>query len=111
MSRSPLAIALEVLRARGFAISGRFEPERGEQWCARRLLARIHGYSRDRRRAEVRPVSRAEWQQFLLSWWHAAPAGQLQAGAGRAGGMQRSQGLGGRAGGWGGWPPQRWPPS
>ena len=36
LSPSSVTIALEALRARGFALSGQFEPERGEQWCARR---------------------------------------------------------------------------
>ena len=45
LSPSSVTIALEALRGTGFAVSGHFEPERGEQWCARRLLARIHGYT------------------------------------------------------------------
>ncbi|HWX73901.1 MAG TPA: hypothetical protein VNZ05_01255, partial [Solirubrobacteraceae bacterium] len=97
---SALASALELLRARGFAISGRFEPERGEQWCARRLLARIHAYTRDRRRAEVRPVSQAEWQSFLESWWHAAPGTQLHGRAGLAQVIEQLQGFECPAGEW-----------
>ena len=100
MSRSPLAVALEVLRARGFAISGRFEPERGEQWCARRLLARIHGYTRDRRRAEVRPITQEQWQGFLQGWWHAAPATRLNGRAGVAEVIEQFQGFEWPAGDW-----------
>ncbi|HWW91207.1 MAG TPA: DEAD/DEAH box helicase [Solirubrobacteraceae bacterium] len=100
MAASSVTIALEALRARGFAISGRFEPEVGEQWCARRLLARIHGYTRDRRRAEVRPISQEEWQGFLQSWWHAAPGTQLHGRAGVAQVIEQFQGFEWPAGEW-----------
>jgi ATP-dependent Lhr-like helicase len=100
LSPSSVTIALEVLRARGFAISGRFEPERGEQWCARRLLARIHGYSRERRRAEVRPISQEEWHGFLRSWWHSAPETRLQGKAGLAEVIEQFQGSEWPAGDW-----------
>jgi ATP-dependent Lhr-like helicase len=98
--QSALTIALEGLRGRGFAISGGFEPERGEQWCARRLLARIHTYTRDRRRAEVRPISQEEWQAFLRSWWHAAPGTQLHGRAGLAEVIEQLQGFELAAGEW-----------
>jgi ATP-dependent helicase Lhr and Lhr-like helicase len=97
---SSVTVALEVLRARGFAVSGRFEPERGEQWCARRLLARIHGYTRERRRAEVRPISQEEWQGFLRSWWHAAPGTRRHGRAGLAEVIEQLQGFEFPAGDW-----------
>jgi ATP-dependent Lhr-like helicase len=97
---SSVTITLETLRARGFAVSGRFESERDEQWCARRLLARIHGYSRERRRAEVRPISKEEWQGFLQSWWHAVPGTQLHGRAGLAEVIEQLQGSEWPAGEW-----------
>ena len=97
---SSLAIALEALRARGFAVSGQFDPERGEQWCARRLLARIHGYTRERRRADVRPISQEEWEGFLRSWWHATPGTQLHGRAGVAEVIEQLQGFEWPAGEW-----------
>jgi ATP-dependent helicase Lhr and Lhr-like helicase len=97
---SSIAIALEMLRARGFAVAGRFERERGEQWCARRLLARIHGYTRERRRAEVRPISQEEWQGFLQAWWHATPGTRLHGRAGLAEAIEQLQGLEWPAGDW-----------
>ncbi len=100
LSPSSVTIALEALRARGFAISGQFEPERGEQWCARRLLARIHAYTRDRRRAEIRPISQEEWQSFLQAWWHAAPATRLHGRAGLAEVIEQFQGFEWPAGDW-----------
>jgi ATP-dependent Lhr-like helicase len=100
LSPSSVTIALETLRAGGFAVSGRFESERGEQWCARRLLARIHGYTRERRRAEVRPISQEEWQGFLQSWWHAAPGTHLYGRAGLAEVIEQLQGFEWPAGEW-----------
>ncbi len=100
LSPSSLTIALEALRARGFAISGRFEPERGEQWCARRLLARVHGYTRDRRRSEVRPISQEQWQGFLQAWWHSTPATRLHGRAGLAEVIEQFQGFEWPAGDW-----------
>ena len=97
---SSVRIALEALRARGFAVSGHFEDGRGEQWCARRLLARIHGYTRERRRARVRPISREEWHAFLLSWWHAAPGTQAHGRAGLADVIEQLQGFEYPAGEW-----------
>jgi len=100
LSPSSVTIALEALRARGFAVSGRFESERGEQWCARRLLARIHGYTRERRRAAVRPISQEEWQDFIQSWWHATPGTHLHGRAGLAEVIEQLQGFEWPAGEW-----------
>jgi ATP-dependent helicase Lhr and Lhr-like helicase len=100
LSPSSTTIALEALRARGFAVSGGFEPEHREQWCARRLLARIHAYTRERRRAAVRPISQEEWQAFLDSWWHAAPGSQRNGRAGLTEVIEQLQGFELPAGEW-----------
>jgi ATP-dependent Lhr-like helicase len=101
LSPGDVGIALEALRGRGFAVSGEFEPGGGkEQWCARRLLARIHAYSRERRRAAVRAVSREEWEQFLQAWWHVAPGTQLHGRAGVADVIEQLQGSEWPAGEW-----------
>jgi ATP-dependent Lhr-like helicase len=100
LARSSVMIALEALRARGFAVSGRFEPDRGEQWCARRLLARIHAYTRERRRATVRPITQEEWQAFLESWWHAAAGTQRHGRSGLAEVIEQLQGFELPAGEW-----------
>jgi ATP-dependent helicase Lhr and Lhr-like helicase len=100
LSQSAVSIALEALRGRGFAVSGQFEPERGEQWCARRLLARIHAYTRERRRAAVRPISQQEWQTFLECWWHASPGTRRHGRAGLAEVIEQLQGFELPAGDW-----------
>jgi ATP-dependent helicase Lhr and Lhr-like helicase len=97
---SSVTIALEALRARGFAVSGQFEPDRGEQWCARRLLARIHSYTRKRRRAEVRPISQEEWEGFLRSWRHTEPETRRHGRAGLAEVIEQLQGFEHPAGEW-----------
>src|SRR4029078_5318569 len=43
----------------------------GTQWCDRRLLARIHRYTLNRLRAEIEPVSPANFMRFLFAWQHA----------------------------------------
>jgi ATP-dependent Lhr-like helicase len=97
---SSVTIAFEALRARGFAVSGRFAAERGEQWCARRLLARIHGYTRERRRAQVRPMSWEEWEGFLHSWRHEAPGSRLHGRVGLTEVIEQLQGFEFPAGEW-----------
>lgn len=37
-------------------------------WCERRLLARIHRYSREQRRRAVKPVAPAVFMNFLVKW-------------------------------------------
>ncbi|HET7752945.1 MAG TPA: DEAD/DEAH box helicase [Anaeromyxobacteraceae bacterium] len=44
------------------------------EWCDRRLLARIHRYTLHRLRAEIAPVSAADFMRFLFAWQHADPA-------------------------------------
>jgi ATP-dependent Lhr-like helicase len=100
LPESSVTIALEALRGRGFAVAGRFEAGRGEQWCARRLLARIHGYTRERRRAQIRPVSKERWAAFLECWRHVAPGAQLHGRAGVAEVIEQLQGSEWPAGEW-----------
>jgi ATP-dependent helicase Lhr and Lhr-like helicase len=62
-------IALAALEGEGFVLRGKFHPEAQElEWCDRRLLARIHRLTLNRLRAEIQPVSIAEFQRFLLAW-------------------------------------------
>jgi ATP-dependent helicase Lhr and Lhr-like helicase len=61
--------ALIALEGEGFVLRGKFHPNAVElEWCDRRLLARIHRLTLNRLRAEIQPVSIAEFQRFLLAW-------------------------------------------
>ena len=61
--------ALARLEAQGSAI----ELPDG-RWCARHLLVRLHGASRQRRRGLVAPVPIADYVRFLTRWQHAVPS-------------------------------------
>jgi ATP-dependent Lhr-like helicase len=61
--------ALIALEAEGFVLRGKFHPGAQElEWCDRRLLARIHRLTLNRLRAEIQPVTIANFQRFLLAW-------------------------------------------
>ena len=82
--------ALLALEADGAVLRGRFstaarhqsEAEPGSrttpagtqnqftEWCDRSLLARIHRYTLNRLRAEIEPVSPADFMRFLFAWQH-----------------------------------------
>jgi ATP-dependent Lhr-like helicase len=65
--------ALAALEAEGFALSGRFTPDApAQEWCERRLLARIHRYTVKRLRAEIEPVAARDYLRFLFEWQHVA---------------------------------------
>jgi ATP-dependent Lhr-like helicase len=49
-----------------------------EEFCDRRLLARIHRYTLDRLRQEIEPVTAQDLMRFLLRWQHVAPGTQLE---------------------------------
>jgi ATP-dependent Lhr-like helicase len=74
--------ALLALEVEGKVLRGRFTPESGTaaaplEWCDRRLLARIHRYTLNRLRAEIEPVTAADFMRFLLHWQHVAVDAQL----------------------------------
>jgi ATP-dependent helicase Lhr and Lhr-like helicase len=53
-----VAAALAALESEGFALRGHFTPgAEAEEWCERRLLARIDRYTVKRLRAEIKPVA------------------------------------------------------
>lgn len=55
----------------------RSAPPREEEWCHRRLLARIHQRTVVALRREIEPVSAADFMRFLFRWQHRAPGSQL----------------------------------
>jgi ATP-dependent helicase Lhr and Lhr-like helicase len=74
-----IGIALAVLVAEGFALRGRFTPSADvDEWCERRLLARIHNYTVKRLRAEVEPVAARDFLRFLFKWQRVEPAARME---------------------------------
>ncbi|GJL56976.1 MAG: ATP-dependent DNA helicase [Nitrospirales bacterium] len=53
-----------------------------EEWCDRRLLARIHRRTVSSLRREIEPVSAADFMRFLFRWQHCASGLQLHGEAG-----------------------------
>jgi len=71
--------ALLGLEREGFILRGKFRPDASQvEWCDRRLLARIHRLTINRLRAEIQPVSPAEFQRFLFAWQHVSEAHRLE---------------------------------
>jgi ATP-dependent Lhr-like helicase len=68
LSSADTQLALVALEAQGFVMRGRFTGADAEEWCERRLLARIHRYTVQRLRSEIEPASLADYQRFLLHW-------------------------------------------
>jgi hypothetical protein len=73
--------ALLALESEGVVLRGRFTPARRArplEWCDRMvrspLLARIHRYTLNRLRAEIEPVSPADFMRFLFVWQHVEPS-------------------------------------
>jgi ATP-dependent Lhr-like helicase len=68
LQESEIDAALLALEAEGFVLRGKFHPDTAQQeWCDRRLLARIHRLTIDRLRAEIQPVSIHDFYRFLFA--------------------------------------------
>ncbi|MDQ6617755.1 MAG: DEAD/DEAH box helicase [Actinomycetota bacterium] len=101
LDEGTVAIGLARLQQEGFALSGDFEPWVGDQqWCSRRLLARIHGYTQKRLRREIEPVTAQDLMRFLLRWHHVAPGTQRQGRSGLIAVIEQLQGCELPAGTW-----------
>ena len=58
---------LEMIEATGVVIRGRFHPDQtGEEWCDRRLLARIHRLTLDGVRKRIQPVGGYDYLRLLI---------------------------------------------
>jgi ATP-dependent Lhr-like helicase len=76
LAPAEVSAALHALEQEGVVLRGRFEG-RGEEWCDRRLLARIHRYTLNRLRAEIQPVTPGEFMRFLFVWQHVGGASRV----------------------------------
>jgi ATP-dependent helicase Lhr and Lhr-like helicase len=79
MEPGDIAAALAALQTEGFALRGRFTPGAGaDEWCERRLLARIHHYTVKRLRAEIEPVAARDFLRFLFAWQRVSPDARME---------------------------------
>ncbi len=92
LAESRVTAGLMVLQNDGFAMQGRYTGEDQVEWCARRLLARMHSYSRRSRRDTTRSVTKQDFLRFLLRWQHVAPGTQLSGEAGLLAALDQLQG-------------------
>jgi ATP-dependent Lhr-like helicase len=104
LAESRVEVGLARLEAEGFALRGSFDPRLGpdgaEQWCARRLLARIHSYTQHALRREIEPVTAQDLMRFLLRWQHVLPGAQRLGRAGVMAVVDQLQGFEIAAGAW-----------
>ena len=78
LAKSDVEKALLRLEAAGSILRGNFTGQSTEEeWCERRLLARIHHLTVATLRKQVEPVTAAQFMRWLLRWQHLAPQSQL----------------------------------
>jgi len=97
--------ALIALEAEGFAMRGHFtaasaQEDAQEEWCERRLLARIHRYTVKRLRAEIEPVTARDFLRFLSEWQRVLPGARMQGSDALAAILAQLEGFESPAGAW-----------
>lgn len=70
--------ALLRLEASGLILRGAFTGANKQEWCERRILARIHRLTLGKLRKEIEPVTAMKFVQWLLNWQHLTPGTQLR---------------------------------
>jgi ATP-dependent Lhr-like helicase len=104
MPASRINIALTALETEGFAMRGRFGPGAvqgsAEEWCERRLLARVHRYTVKRLRAEIEPVQARDFLRFLCEWQRVLPESRMQGSDALAAVLTQLEGFEAPAGAW-----------
>ena len=103
LSSQDVAYGLQQLEAAGTALRGQFTPgatHNDDEYCDRRLLARIHRYTLDRLRKEVDPVSAQDYMRFLLEWQHCTGEVRLRGKAGLRQAIRQLQGFEAPAAAW-----------
>jgi ATP-dependent Lhr-like helicase len=101
LAEARINIALGALEREGFAMRGRFTPGAShEEWCERRLLARIHRYTVKRLRAEIEPVPARDFLRFLCEWQRVLPGARMQGSDALAAVLAQLEGFESPAGAW-----------
>jgi ATP-dependent Lhr-like helicase len=99
LSLGTIEIALAALQAEGFAMHGQFTGA-ADEWCERRLLARIHRYTVKRLRAEIQPVEPRDFLRFLFEWQHVTPEARMEGPDAVAAVLGQLEGFEAAAGAW-----------
>jgi ATP-dependent Lhr-like helicase len=68
------------IEASGLILRGHFDKlaTDEQQWCERRLLARIHRLTLGTLRKQIEPVTGATFMRWLMRWQHVTPGSQLR---------------------------------
>jgi ATP-dependent Lhr-like helicase len=86
--------ALLALEHQGFVLRGRFTARAPDtEWCARRLLARIHRLTMDRLRREIEPVPPERFADFMIHWQRLMPQSRARGRDGLAAVIRQLQGM------------------
>ena len=92
---------LTMMEASGYVLRGRFTPDAEvDEFCDRRLLARIHRYTLDQLRREIDPVAKQDYMRFLLRWQHVDPRHHAEGRGGLRALLHRLQGFEAPASAW-----------
>jgi len=71
--------ALTALETEGAVMRGRYlAGVNDDEWCDRRLLARIHRYTIHRLRSEIEPIAARDFLRFLFAWQHVADDSRME---------------------------------
>ena len=101
LRHADVTLALIRLENEGFALRGRFtDPDGDEEFCARRVLTRIHAYTRQRKRHATEPVTAQDFIRFLLRWQHVTPDTRREGTRGVLSVVEQLQGFELAAGAW-----------
>ncbi|HWD23910.1 MAG TPA: hypothetical protein VG368_00445, partial [Acidimicrobiales bacterium] len=97
----PGLAAIDVERAL-ITLEGRGEVLRvlETQWCAKRIVARIHARQRDRERRRYPAVGIADFMRFLVAWQHVTPGSRVNGPGGLATVINQLQGVEAAVGAW-----------
>jgi ATP-dependent Lhr-like helicase len=88
-----ISLALLQLERAGQVLRGFFSSSGVEEFCDRRILARIHRATIAHLRREIEPVPAATYLRYLLDWQHVAPRMQLSGEQGVLAAIDQLQGF------------------
>jgi ATP-dependent Lhr-like helicase len=101
VSLSAVEAALLRLQTQGVVLRGRFTGAApGDEWCERRLLARIHRYTVRTLREQIEPVAARDYMRFLFDWQRVTPVARLQGPDAMLAVLDQLEGTQIAAGGW-----------